>query len=73
MDGEQPVERIEVYETGVTKARGFMLDGELHGEWEWFRLDGSRMRTGSFNRGVQTGLWCTYDRDGRLVKESRFS
>lgn len=62
-----------LYASGAVQARGTRLDGELHGAWEWFRLDGSLMRTGHFDRGRQTGTWRTYARSGRLVKETDFS
>jgi antitoxin component YwqK of YwqJK toxin-antitoxin module len=48
------------------------LDGEMHGAWEWFRLDGCLMRTGQFDRGKQIGTWRTFDRSGGLVKETTF-
>jgi len=67
-----PIERHEVYKTGVTKSRGFELDGAMHGQWEFYRLDGSLMRAGEFDRGTQIGVWRTYARDGRLVKETPF-
>lgn len=51
---------------------GFHLDGEMHGAWAFYRLDGSVMRTGSFDRGRQVGVWKTYDRTGRVVKEFAF-
>ena len=54
------------------KASGFELDGKLHGHWEWFRQDGSLLRTGEFDLGHQVGLWRTWDRTGRLVKETSF-
>ena len=38
-----------------------------------FRKDGSLMRRGSFERGRQVGVWKTFDRAGRVVKESEFS
>jgi hypothetical protein len=31
------------------------------------------MRTGSFDRGTQVGTWQTFDRAGRLVKETKFT
>jgi hypothetical protein len=31
------------------------------------------MRTGAFDHGRQTGVWRTFDRSGRLVKETDFS
>jgi antitoxin component YwqK of YwqJK toxin-antitoxin module len=61
-----------LYETGAVQSRGARLDRELHGAWEWFRLDGSLMRTGAFDRGRQVGTWRTFDRAGRMVKETDF-
>lgn len=44
----------------------------MHGDWEFFRADGSLMRAGSFERGKQIGVWRTYDRGGKVVKETTF-
>ena len=60
------------YANGGIKFKGFRLDGELHGDWEWFRTDGSLMRTGRLDRGKQVGTWRTYDRAGTVVKETTF-
>jgi antitoxin component YwqK of YwqJK toxin-antitoxin module len=67
-----PKAHIEHYADGTVKLSGFHLDGEMHGAWEFYRLDGSLMRTGSFDRGRQVGPWRTLDRSGRLVKETDF-
>jgi antitoxin component YwqK of YwqJK toxin-antitoxin module len=64
---------IAYYGTGALQSRGFTLDGEMHGAWEFYRKDGSVMRTGEFDRGRQVGVWRTFDRTGRLVKETDFS
>ena len=69
----EPVPDIAHYSTGALQSRGFTLDGEMHGAWEFFRKDGSVMRTGEFDRGRQVGTWRTFDRAGRLVKETDFS
>jgi antitoxin component YwqK of YwqJK toxin-antitoxin module len=61
------------YANGNLKFRGGYLDDEMHGPWEFFRSDGSLMRTGSFDRGKQVGVWRTYDRSGGIVKETTFS
>jgi hypothetical protein len=65
-------QEVARYPNGQVKFRGAYLDGEMHGAWEFFRTDGSRMRTGAFDRGRQIGVWLTYDGAGRLVKETRF-
>ena len=63
---------IERYGNGTVKLSGALLDGEMHGPWEFFRLDGSLMRSGRFDRGRQVGRWPTFDRAGRRVKETDF-
>ena len=37
------------------------------------RKDGSVMRSGEFDRGQQIGIWKTFDREGKVVKETDFS
>ena len=69
----EPEPDVAYYADGGLQSRGYTLDGEMHGEWEFFRKDGSIMRTGAFDRGRTVGTWRTYDRGGRLVKETAFS
>jgi antitoxin component YwqK of YwqJK toxin-antitoxin module len=66
----QPVPETIHYPNGTVKMSGFRLDGEMHGAWAWYRTDGSVMRTGQFDRGRQIGVWRTFERSGRLVKET---
>jgi len=68
----KPVREIIKYADGTTKAHGQRLNGELHGAWKFFRLDGSLMRSGSFDRGRQVGVWCTFTRSGDMVKSTDF-
>ena len=49
-------------------AKGQRIDGVMTGYWEWFRKDGTLMRSGTFANGVQVGEWTTYDRNGKVVK-----
>ena len=60
------------FDHGGTKHRGFTLNGETHGAWEFFRRDGSLMRCGEFDKGQQVGMWRTFDRSGVLVKVTVF-
>ena len=69
----EPVPHLVNYASGIVKMKGAHLGGEMHGPWEWHRTDGSVMRTGEIDRGKQVGLWRTFDRSGRLVKEQDFS
>ena len=54
----------EFYANGYLKAKGKVRDGQLHGNWEWFRRDGTLKRTGQFRDGQQVGSWTTYDAQG---------
>ena len=71
-DRSEPIPDIAYYANGRVKYRGFQLDGAMHGPWEWYRTDGTLMRTGAFDTGRQVGTWRTFDRGGRIVKETRF-
>ncbi len=68
-----PVAEVTHYASGNVKYRGANVDGQMHGHWEFFRTDGSMMRSGDFEHGRQIGIWRTYDRSGRVVKETDFS
>ncbi len=61
------------YENGLPRFKGDYLDGKMHGFWEFYRKDGSLMRSGEFDSGVQVGTWKTFDRSGRQVSEKNFS
>ncbi|WAB83008.1 hypothetical protein OVN20_07785 [Microcella daejeonensis] len=69
-----PPDRIreEHHRDGTLKARGGMLGDELHGPWQWWRADGSLMRSGAFDRGRQVGEWTTHDRHGAPVRTTSF-
>jgi len=63
---------VEFYKNGGVKAKGKYKGSKMHGKWEFFRMDGSLMRSGSFTNGEQSGTWTTYDSKGKKVKESKF-
>jgi antitoxin component YwqK of YwqJK toxin-antitoxin module len=69
----KPKSDVAHYGDGGVRYRGFQLNGEMHGAWEFFRKDGSVMRSGEFERGNQVGVWRTFDRAGKVVKETDFS
>jgi antitoxin component YwqK of YwqJK toxin-antitoxin module len=43
----------------------------LTGYWEWFRKDGSKMRSGYFEDSKQLGEWTTYDAKGKVAKVTK--
>ena len=60
-----------LYDNGLPRFKGDYLDGEMHGPWEFYRKDGSLMRSGELHEGVQIGIWRTFDRLGKLVSEKK--
>ncbi|MBB3082653.1 toxin-antitoxin system YwqK family antitoxin [Geodermatophilus sabuli] len=58
----------ERHRNGSLRARGPVVDGKPHGYWEWFRLDGTMLRSGSFAAGEPVGEWTTYDASGAPYK-----
>jgi len=63
-----PTKHIEYHKDGSVRAKGQKLDGQLTGYWEWFRLDGTKLRSGHFEDNEQVGQWITYDRHGDVYK-----
>jgi antitoxin component YwqK of YwqJK toxin-antitoxin module len=60
--------RVISHQDGSLWAKGQVLAGKMHGYWEWFRKDGTRLRSGHFDRDTQCGEWITYDRQGKVHK-----
>lgn len=63
---------VEYYKNGGVKSKGKYKGSKMHGKWEFYRMDGSIMRSGAFTNGVQSGTWITYDAKGKKVKETKF-
>jgi antitoxin component YwqK of YwqJK toxin-antitoxin module len=64
----RPKKHTEYHKDGSLWARGQMIDGVPVGYWEWFRREGTRMRSGTFEHGEQVGEWTTYDKNGDIYK-----
>ncbi len=65
-------QHIEYHKDGSIWAKGNMIDDECDGYWEWFRKDGTKMRSGYFKMGKQIGKWTTYDKSGKEYKITDF-
>jgi antitoxin component YwqK of YwqJK toxin-antitoxin module len=63
-----PKKHIVYHADGSVWARGQMAGGVMTGYWEWFRKDGTKMRSGYFENGRQVGNWTTYDGKGKPFK-----
>ena len=67
----KPKPFVHYYKDGAVWAKGQMVDGNPSGYWEWFRKDGVRMGSGSFDAGQKVGEWTTYDKNGKVSKVTR--
>jgi antitoxin component YwqK of YwqJK toxin-antitoxin module len=65
-------ERDPFYDNGNLRYKGKYKDSKMHGYWEFFRKDGTLMRSGSFDLDKQVGVWTTYDQSGHPHKETDF-
>lgn len=63
-----PQEYTQYHKDGSLWARGSMHDEKPTSYWEWFRKDGTKLRSGHFQRGEQIGEWTTYDKSGAVYK-----
>lgn len=61
-------QHTEYHKDGTVWARGEMENDTPERYWEWFRKDGTKMRSGYFKAGKQVGEWTTYDRQGKVYK-----
>jgi len=62
---------IKNHRDGSLWAKGQTTNGVPTGYWEWFRKDGTKLRSGHFAAGVQAGEWTTYDAEGKVYKVTR--
>ena len=46
---------VKYHNDGTLWAKGTMSDGVPQGYWEWFRKDGSKMRSGYFAKESKRG------------------
>lgn len=63
---------IVYHKDGSVWAKGDMVGDVCEGYWEWFRKDGTKMRSGYFKNGKQVGAWTTYDKKGGVMKVTNF-
>ena len=59
---------IQYHKDGSVWAKGQTTAEVPTGYWEWFRIDGTKLRSGSFENGEQAGEWITYDKKGQKYK-----
>ena len=67
-----PKQHVEYHKNGTVWAIGTKIGDTMTGYWEWFRKDGTKLRSGYFDDDEQVGKWTTYDKKGRIVKVTSF-
>jgi hypothetical protein len=65
---KKSVPAVVRHKDGSLWAQGSTLDSVQVGYWEWFRKDGTKLRSGHFIDGRQTGERTTYDKRGQVYK-----
>ena len=61
-------ECVHYHKDGSIWAKGRRTGETPDGYWEWFRKDGTVMRSGYFEKGQPVGEWTTYDQRGEVHK-----
>lgn len=64
----RPKKFIKRHANGSIWAKGQMIGSVMVGYWEFFRKDGTKLRSGYFEDGKQGGEWTTYDSKGKVYK-----
>ena len=59
------------HKDGTLWAKGQLQGDVMTGYWEWFRKDGSKLRSSCFENGQQTGEWTTYDKAGMVCNVTK--
>ena len=64
----KPKKHVVYHADGSVWAKGSKMGEVMTGYWEWFRKDGTKLRSGYFDDDKQVGRWTTYDKKGEVYK-----
>ncbi len=59
---------VKYHKNGSVWAKGQTTDGISVGYWEFFRKDGTRLRSGYFKNGEQVGEWTLMTRMAKCTR-----
>ena len=60
------------YKHGGLKARGPFVDGQMEGEWTFWRENGQFWQVGHFKNNMKHGSFVRYDREGKVEYQEEF-
>lgn len=63
--------RTHYFENGKIKAIG-PFDGQMQGEWKFYRKSGELWQIGHLDNDVKNGKWVRYHQNGQIEKEAQF-
>jgi antitoxin component YwqK of YwqJK toxin-antitoxin module len=63
---------VKYHADGSIWAKGWKEGDTPVGYWEFFRKDGTRMGSGTFDDGEKVGEWTSYDEAGKVHKVTTF-
>jgi len=63
-----PEQYLQYHKDGSLWTKGQTIAGVPTGYWEWYRTNGTKMRSGYFENGEEIGEWTTYDEAGKAYK-----
>ncbi|MFT7035307.1 MAG: antitoxin component YwqK of YwqJK toxin-antitoxin module [Cyclobacteriaceae bacterium] len=52
-------------------SKGKIVANQPEGYWEWYRIEGTKKRSGHFEKGEPVGEWTTYDKEGKVYKVTK--
>ena len=60
------------FKNGRVKAEGRIENGQMAGEWKFYRETGQLWQVGHFGQGKKNGSWIRYDKNGKLEHQEEF-
>ena len=60
------------FKNGQIKARGLLVDGQMQGEWLFYRESGQLWQVGHFRDNRKQGPWLRYSREGVIEYNETF-
>jgi antitoxin component YwqK of YwqJK toxin-antitoxin module len=62
----------EFYETGITKAEGWLKNGSKEGYWRHYHANGKISEQGKYKNNQRTKYWYFYNPVGRKISEGHY-